>query len=459
MYAQVDKAKENKSKAVANPIAQKKNDLKQGFGFVDNRPESIAQRKMQNLTTRYSKGSQKILHSMQLKSNTTTPKILQREVIQCLSYEKGYGSGSWEGWTGPWRDEEAKDRWNKIESAFGSVKAKIAQLQAEATGSEKSQLDRMSEQIANLDKKVISYQEGENVLISLNFDLGELNRIQKVIDERRALSRAQEADEETSDCSYNLHHVAALALMAAIVTWRTFQSRYEAQTRGRAGHAADQFIHQINTMTEQLEGQVETAENVLQTYRQPFRQGFLMGVDPLPMPIADEYASWDEVWRTFNMLVFLTTAGEDEWEEHLTRMRDITMTPMMGRQHDGEQGDQRISTQDSMRVRNDLRFGFGAGVTVGSGIQSQLPIVSSPVTMIQVPWDTYHVVNTVAISTRNARIAAEGNRRRLMALNERMMIIRGQQKMRRLPRQLALPLLITGGTAFMYHKLKGTSKK
>ncbi|MFT6777238.1 MAG: hypothetical protein ACJAV1_001155 [Paraglaciecola sp.] len=45
MYAQVEKPKENKSGAVANSVAQKKRNVKQGFGFVDNRPERITQRK------------------------------------------------------------------------------------------------------------------------------------------------------------------------------------------------------------------------------------------------------------------------------------------------------------------------------------------------------------------------------------------------------------------------------
>jgi len=45
MYEQVEKPKENKSKAVVNSVAQKKSNGKQGFGFVDNRPESITQRK------------------------------------------------------------------------------------------------------------------------------------------------------------------------------------------------------------------------------------------------------------------------------------------------------------------------------------------------------------------------------------------------------------------------------
>ena len=46
MYKQVEKPQENKSRAVANSSAQKKSNMKQGFGFVDNRPEAIAKRKL-----------------------------------------------------------------------------------------------------------------------------------------------------------------------------------------------------------------------------------------------------------------------------------------------------------------------------------------------------------------------------------------------------------------------------
>jgi len=47
MYAQTVKSKENKSRAVANSIAQKKSNAKQGVGFMDNRPEAMAQRLIQ----------------------------------------------------------------------------------------------------------------------------------------------------------------------------------------------------------------------------------------------------------------------------------------------------------------------------------------------------------------------------------------------------------------------------
>ena len=51
MYAQVEKSKENKRQSVTNSVTQKKNNVKQSFGFVDNRPEAIAQRKAQNFVS------------------------------------------------------------------------------------------------------------------------------------------------------------------------------------------------------------------------------------------------------------------------------------------------------------------------------------------------------------------------------------------------------------------------
>jgi hypothetical protein len=48
MYVQVKKPKENKSRAVANSVTQKKSNVKQSFGFVDNRPKSNAQKKIQS---------------------------------------------------------------------------------------------------------------------------------------------------------------------------------------------------------------------------------------------------------------------------------------------------------------------------------------------------------------------------------------------------------------------------
>lgn len=52
MYTHVEKPKENKSRAVANSVAQKKSDVKQDFGFEDNRAEINAQRTLQEVAYR-----------------------------------------------------------------------------------------------------------------------------------------------------------------------------------------------------------------------------------------------------------------------------------------------------------------------------------------------------------------------------------------------------------------------
>ncbi|KJY93140.1 hypothetical protein TW84_04510 [Vibrio neptunius] len=54
MYTQVEKIKENRSRSVANSVGQKKSNGKQGFGFVDNRIETVAQKKLQSIANNYS---------------------------------------------------------------------------------------------------------------------------------------------------------------------------------------------------------------------------------------------------------------------------------------------------------------------------------------------------------------------------------------------------------------------
>lgn len=63
MYERVEKAKENRT--LANSVTQKKSNGRQGFEFVDNRPESIVQRKMQALA------NDSISQPIQKKENNT----------------------------------------------------------------------------------------------------------------------------------------------------------------------------------------------------------------------------------------------------------------------------------------------------------------------------------------------------------------------------------------------------
>jgi|GEM_PF-7066419 len=49
MYTQAEKPKENKSRAVASSVGQKNDTMTQNVGFVDNRAEAVAQRKLQEM--------------------------------------------------------------------------------------------------------------------------------------------------------------------------------------------------------------------------------------------------------------------------------------------------------------------------------------------------------------------------------------------------------------------------
>ncbi|MDC1162573.1 hypothetical protein OAT18_03945 [Tenacibaculum sp.] len=87
MYAQVEKFKENKSRAVANSAVQKKkkSSRKQGFGFVDNRPES-------NLLTLVAQNKVMDSESTKLQDNRVgTVSTTQLKIIQMVKYVRMNG--------------------------------------------------------------------------------------------------------------------------------------------------------------------------------------------------------------------------------------------------------------------------------------------------------------------------------------------------------------------------------
>ncbi len=54
MYAQVENSKENKDRAISNSAGQSKEDVQQSYGIVDNRPETVTQRKIQRFLINHS---------------------------------------------------------------------------------------------------------------------------------------------------------------------------------------------------------------------------------------------------------------------------------------------------------------------------------------------------------------------------------------------------------------------
>lgn len=82
MRKQTEKPKENKSRAVANSVVQKKSD-EQGLDFVDNRPMSIVQNKLQNRS----------LTNLGFNSSAVLQFVTEEEIATSLRNVAAYASG------------------------------------------------------------------------------------------------------------------------------------------------------------------------------------------------------------------------------------------------------------------------------------------------------------------------------------------------------------------------------
>jgi hypothetical protein len=121
MYAQVEKPKENKSTAVANPVAKKRNSGKQGFEFVDNRSKAIVQKKLQKMANNNPQ-------EIQLKSNTSNQGMVLQAMRDDWPDSVNVGGDNYIGHdtvTGVYyelpNDARANDRHISIHSAVGKT--------------------------------------------------------------------------------------------------------------------------------------------------------------------------------------------------------------------------------------------------------------------------------------------------------------------------------------------------
>jgi hypothetical protein len=101
MYAQVKKSnKENKGRAIANAVIQNKGSVRQGFGFVDNRPAAKDQKNLQLM--------------MNGKQRSATSKAIQKMAVMAV------------------KDMDAQEDalvWNNIEYAVSKATAPIGDLE------------------------------------------------------------------------------------------------------------------------------------------------------------------------------------------------------------------------------------------------------------------------------------------------------------------------------------------
>ena len=69
MYAQKRRSEKSKNRVIGNYIAQNKNSMKQGFQLVDNRPQAIAQRKLQEIANNSPQVKQVVVNSVTQKKD------------------------------------------------------------------------------------------------------------------------------------------------------------------------------------------------------------------------------------------------------------------------------------------------------------------------------------------------------------------------------------------------------
>jgi hypothetical protein len=247
---------------------------------------------------------------------------------------------------------------------------------------------------------------------------------------------AEEADRqahETGLLTANQYHALALAIFGAAVAWQTYRARQGKATRGRGAEAAKLILklHGMDDMIDALKdhaeaADVETMKSAHKFYRNPFLEGVKGGLDPWPMPVAQEYAPWNEVLSTMYRVAFLVTATRAELHAHKLRVAKYA-AKRAGLPLPEQGGDQ---MDDPMRLRDDGRAGFVAGVLAGSQAQAYVPVLSDPMMFVQVPWDTYNVLNMIAIKCQQKKQLLDHKRQaqRIHIFEMRLLRIQGQRK-------------------------------
>ncbi len=100
MYAQLEKPKENNSLEVANSVAQKKSNVKQGFGFVDNRSEAVTQKNMREIAISQSNDSIQRQEFPIIPKREYDSKLfpsMQRMPVQRLQIQHGLTAAAYNG--------------------------------------------------------------------------------------------------------------------------------------------------------------------------------------------------------------------------------------------------------------------------------------------------------------------------------------------------------------------------
>lgn len=160
MNTHVNKIQENKSHSVANAIAQKSNSNKSTFQFVDKRPETIAQRKLQEMVD----NSTQVKQLRTYKTIMTT--VSQPQIIQ-------FG-GSRPSFSGPARKQR------RVTDSDDDLAHRISYHDIEqiVSGGSKSQIKELIEKVTIPQRKFGIYPKGYQ---------GYFNKVKSITDQRELI--------------------------------------------------------------------------------------------------------------------------------------------------------------------------------------------------------------------------------------------------------------------------------
>lgn len=111
MYAQVEKSKENRSRAVANSFGQKKNNGRESFGIVDNRPGALPIKSEKNPIQKFTTitHQQAAIQRVRAKKTTETQEEYDAKLDKFNTY-KIKGKGYWDALVSKLNEESLVDK-------------------------------------------------------------------------------------------------------------------------------------------------------------------------------------------------------------------------------------------------------------------------------------------------------------------------------------------------------------
>jgi hypothetical protein len=255
------------------------------------------------------------------------------------------------------------------------------------------------------------------------------------LEEPDALMDAEEARTQLKDI---LKMMAAIFL-PAYIAWETYRASSGRHAGGGTGHVSKDLMQQLNNLFDSCHHTIDSLNKAYDVQNRPILHGFLWGIHPAPMPIAEEYASLNDLARGFRQIRFLLLANQAEFQILKEGILGKGIVPDFTDEHHDVHAGASSSTDEAESMvskRNKGMGGFAMGAATSFGAFNILARFGfdHPFMVLQPFWDSFHVLNEYSVHAAKLRKiemdayyrtmqqlqAMEENRRRVLAEIDRM---------------------------------------